>query len=130
MLRALLRADCKWENPMSMTSGMEEILSVLSSSWSWSVSPSFYIAETSPEQSRFDWVASATWPYPHRPRVVLAGSSEVEADSDGKIYRVKDDWFIRPREAIMQAIPRWEDIYWVYAAPHCETLAGLRRVLK
>mmetsp|Transcript_16203 Transcript_16203/g.67021 ORF Transcript_16203/g.67021 Transcript_16203/m.67021 type:complete len:282 (+) Transcript_16203:653-1498(+) len=83
--------------------------------------------KSDPDKQSFDWVASTSMPYPHRPRVVVAGSSTYQLNREGKVIEIEDSWFLRPREAALQAIPRWEDIFWYYGSPHTEINHGLRR---
>eukprot|EP00189_Rhodosorus_marinus_P007991 CAMPEP_0184752948 /NCGR_PEP_ID=MMETSP0315-20130426/43846_1 /TAXON_ID=101924 /ORGANISM="Rhodosorus marinus, Strain UTEX LB 2760" /LENGTH=390 /DNA_ID=CAMNT_0027232305 /DNA_START=521 /DNA_END=1693 /DNA_ORIENTATION=- len=126
-LLSRLSSDCRWKSPLGVFDGSAEIEEKLRSSLDWLLYSSFCVMKSNPDKRSFDWVASTSMPYPHRPRVVVAGSSTYKLDRDGKVTEIEDDWFLRPREAALQIIPRWEDIFWYYGSPHTEINYGLRR---
>ncbi|KAJ8908282.1 hypothetical protein NDN08_008373 [Rhodosorus marinus] len=126
-LLSQLSPDCCWKSPLGIVDGSAEIEEKLRSSLDWFLYSSLCIMKSDPDKRSFDWVASTSMPYPHRPRVVVAGSSAYKLNRDGKVIEIEDDWFLRPREAALQVIPRWEDIFWYYGSPHTEINSGLRR---
>jgi hypothetical protein len=101
VLKQISSSDCEWRCPLGSYRGQEAIEAELRELGTFLSDPRYTVTDTemlSDSSMRVSWIASATWPLPWLPRIIVAGTSTLNcrastADANMlKIYNINDEW--------------------------------------
>ncbi|KAG5179983.1 hypothetical protein JKP88DRAFT_200827 [Tribonema minus] len=125
VLRQVLSDNCSWKGPVASYDSRNKIEEDLRNVGSFLSDPRFTVASTTPTGDAtysLEWLASATWPLPWTPRIVIQGRTLVRLDSaGGRIISMEDTWEEAPVQALIRhLLPGFWDIWNQFCSPIAE----------
>lgn len=124
ILRQLLSSTCTWKGPVGTFSSCTEIETELRELGLFLSDPRYTITstDTSSDGSSLTvhWIASATWPTPWLPRLLIRGKTSVAVDA-GLVVGLIDEWQEGLLPSLIRHItPGFWDIWNQFCSPQSE----------
>jgi hypothetical protein len=101
VLKQIASTACEWRCPLGSYRGQEAIAAELRELGTFLSDPRYTVTKTetlSDSSMRVSWIASATWPLPWLPRIIVAGASTLSCSASTEdasmlqIQSINDEW--------------------------------------
>lgn len=132
LLKPVLAPDVEWSTPLFIVRSVEDVADNIGSLISFVESPRITVvnefrSDNDSPTTKLEWNFSFVYPLPWRPRISFTGSSHLAYSMSNSVTAIRDSWNRSPWTVIRQALPKLNDVVWLWPSPHAETDIGLRR---